>query len=457
MMRLAACAALLFASLHAIDPARAQVVRLGVELQVNVRTGGAQQLPAIAADDDGDFVVVWFSIGQDGSDAGVFARRYDSTGAARGSEFQVNAYTTDAQFFPVVAADSDGDFVIAWQSMQDGGRVLFRRYTSSGGGGAEIQVSGHTFGQSRAGVGVDGDGDFVVVWESPQDGSGQGVFARRFSSAGAAIGVEFQVNVTTVGSQYNEAMAMNRNGAFVVVWNSIGDGDGQGVFARRFDSAGTGYGEFKANFHTEGGQIDPVVGMSNDGGFVVAWVATDAEGPGIFARRFISAGGALSQDMQLNVNDHDSQLAPAIAVEPDGDFVVAWYSHFQDGDLIGAFARRFNSAGHPLDDELQINAYTLGEQVFPSIAAAGGGDFVVAWESRGQDGELGGVFVRRLRVLARFDVDGDGQVDPLTDGLLTLRYEFGFRGATLVTGAVDLAGCTRCTAPAIEAFLAAQM
>jgi hypothetical protein len=51
------------------------------------------------------------------------------------------------------------------------------------------------------------------------------------------------------------------------------------------------------------------------------------------------------------------------------------------------------------------------------------------------------------------DVDGNGIKDPLTDGLLTLRYLFGFRGATLITGATG-PGCTRCTAVAIEAYLA---
>ena len=52
------------------------------------------------------------------------------------------------------------------------------------------------------------------------------------------------------------------------------------------------------------------------------------------------------------------------------------------------------------------------------------------------------------------DVDGDGSADALTDGVLLLRYLFGFRGATLVAG-VDLGGCTRCDATAIEAYLAA--
>jgi DNA-binding beta-propeller fold protein YncE len=62
------------------------------------------------------------------------------------------------------------------------------------------------------------------------------------------------------------------------------------------------------------------------------------------------------------------------------------------------------------------------------------------------------IFDREVPV---YDIDGDGQFDALTDGLLLLRYGFGFTGATLVTGAVDLANCTRCTAAAIEAYIQA--
>jgi hypothetical protein len=51
------------------------------------------------------------------------------------------------------------------------------------------------------------------------------------------------------------------------------------------------------------------------------------------------------------------------------------------------------------------------------------------------------------------DVDGDGQTDSLTDGLLLLRWGFGAHGETLVQGAVDVFNCQRCTAPEIEAYL----
>ena len=50
------------------------------------------------------------------------------------------------------------------------------------------------------------------------------------------------------------------------------------------------------------------------------------------------------------------------------------------------------------------------------------------------------------------DIDLNGMVAPLTDGLLLLRYFFGFRGATLTTNAVA-GDCGRCSAAEIEAYI----
>ena len=50
-----------------------------------------------------------------------FGLTLGATGAAQGSEFQVNTYTNSDQNFPVAAMDSAGDFVIAWQSFNEDG------------------------------------------------------------------------------------------------------------------------------------------------------------------------------------------------------------------------------------------------------------------------------------------------------------------------------------------------
>ena len=73
------------------------------------------------------------------------------------------------------------------------------------------------------------------------------------------------------------------------------------------------------------------------------------------------------------------------------------------------------------------------------------GDFVVAWHSYGQDGSTGGVFAQRFDNVAVLDVDGNGATAPLTDGLLVLRFLFGFTGSTLTAGAVDLASASAAT------------
>ena len=51
------------------------------------------------------------------------------------------------------------------------------------------------------------------------------------------------------------------------------------------------------------------------------------------------------------------------------------------------------------------------------------------------------------------DIDGNSQIDPLSDGLLILRYLFGLQGATLIADVVAT-DATRTTAADIEAYLA---
>ena len=69
----------------------------GAEFRVNSYTTDFQQIPAVALDDAGDFVIVWNSAGQDGSNDGVYAQRYNAAGTPQGGQFRVNSYTTAFQ------------------------------------------------------------------------------------------------------------------------------------------------------------------------------------------------------------------------------------------------------------------------------------------------------------------------------------------------------------------------
>ena len=112
-----------------------------------------------------------------------------------------------------------------------------------------------------------------------------------------------------------------------------------------------------------------------------------------------------------------------------------------------------DSSGAAVGVELQVNTFTDNNQFAPAVSLDAGGRFVVAWESFHQDRSDSGIFAQRLAPVAVLDIDGNGNIAPLTDGLPVLRFLFGFTGPTLVSGAVDLAGCTRCDAGAIAAYL----
>lgn len=74
--------------------------------------------PRVGMAADGAFVVAWRSPRFDASN-GVVAREFSETGAPIGDAFAVNVVTTGPQGAPAVAVSAN-DFVVAWETMEDG-------------------------------------------------------------------------------------------------------------------------------------------------------------------------------------------------------------------------------------------------------------------------------------------------------------------------------------------------
>jgi S-layer family protein len=154
--------------------------------EFSVTTSGAGLAPAAAALPQGGFVVAWTSYLQDGSQFGVFGRIFDAQGLPVTAEIPMNSFTTNAQAFPAVAADGQGNFVVIWEStLQDGSLegVFGQRFTAAGTRrGAEFRLNAFTTG-SQVGVTVAADsaGSFTGAWGSDgQDNSSFAVIDRRF-------------------------------------------------------------------------------------------------------------------------------------------------------------------------------------------------------------------------------------------------------------------------------------
>ncbi|MBN8281906.1 cadherin domain-containing protein [Zoogloea sp.] len=273
-------------------------VAQGSEFRVNSTTTYDQIEAAVAMDASGNFVVAWQSWSQDLANSnGIYAQRYNSSGVAQGGEFLVNTYIADSQTEPSVAMDASGNFVIAWQSFgQDGSNegIYAKRYNSSGvAQGSEFHVSTYTTSnQDLPVVAMDTSGNFVIVWESAQDGSGNGICGQRYNSSGVAQGGEFQINTTTSNQQQNPVVTMLAGGGFVVTWQSMSqDGSFDGVYMRQYDSSGTALtGEVRVNTTTTDYQDVPSLASDEKGHLVVVW---HGNGPGdtdgVFMQRYLYA------------------------------------------------------------------------------------------------------------------------------------------------------------------------
>jgi hypothetical protein len=107
----------------------------GTVVRVNSHLYGDQYFPRISAI-GGDYLIVWTSLGQDGSREGVFGQFVHKDGSLTGGELQVNTTTLGQQMQPTVASDGVNHFLVVWTSFTFGpnGFDLFaQRYINVNG------------------------------------------------------------------------------------------------------------------------------------------------------------------------------------------------------------------------------------------------------------------------------------------------------------------------------------
>ena len=318
---------------------------VGSEMKLADTSMGESIWPSVAMDANGNFVVAWHSYWY-GDGTEVFLHRFLADGTALGSPVIINSYHPGNQGLVDLAMASTGEFVAVWKSeAQDGSEYgIFAQYFNADGTprGEELQVNTTIEGyQEWPRVAMDAVGNFVVTWYGPATGpSGSEIFARSFSAVPAPISEELLVNTTTAGSQDYPFIAMDSTGSFVITWTSDGqDGSGLGVFARQFNSAGSPTSEeLLVNTFLTGDQQGQEVAVYVDGSFVVTWVSWHQDGnlTGVFAQRLDGSGNRVGVEFRVNATVTGNQGASRVAMNYRGDFFVVWTGTGpgdNDGDL----------------------------------------------------------------------------------------------------------------------------
>lgn len=326
--------------------------------------------PAIATDAAGNWVVAWYSdetlgstIGQDYDILTVRSSDNASTWSAVGP--LNNNATTDAEVDrdPAIAAGSDGRWVAVWES----------RDTLGGTIGDDLDIL------------VSTSSDDGVTWSAPAA-----------LNSFAAIDDE---------SDQDPAVVAVGPGNWIVAWESNQDlggttgNDGDLMFSRSTDNGVTWSAatplNIDATFDTD---FDADVRLATDGSgrLIAVWESSNDNGgttggdDEIRFARSTDGGATWSSPASLNTNaatDFGYDTNAAIATDRDGAWMVAWTTEDDLGGTIGTdgdivFARSTDN-GVTWSDPAPVNSDAASDFSFdsdPSISTDGNGRWMIAWD-----------------------------------------------------------------------------
>jgi len=393
----------------------------------------SQDRPQVSALSGGQFVAVWQGQGDDGADAtsyGIYGRIFNADGSAAGSEFLINDFYTWDQTQPSVTTLSDGDFVVSWSSDgQDGsGQGVYQKRFNADGtedtttvpthDAPDLTMSGSDFSASVEQnfstaptyrdvklADIDGDGDLDAILAS---NSGSETVSRINDGTGT-FGAEtsiFAANGDIVAADFNGDGKADFASASGNVYISNGDGTFTTGFA---SSNGTNVGA--ADIDGDGDQDLIVVGPT-------AYIYTN-DGSGAFT----DTGQSLTMaDQGLDFGDFDQDGDLDMVVGNGSGKLEIWEN---DG-----------SGNYSLHTDMSLtDAYgNAGSQSYDVEVADFNGDGLVdIWTTNGSagnilltnDGEDNLAFTNSgtfgmpndREGSSSGDLDGDGDIDVITDRL----------------------------------------
>lgn len=313
---------------------------------------------AMAGDSKNNYYLAWSEAANNNSD--VFVQRFKNTGAALGAAILVNVDDpalpkAPLDYAPAVAALPNG-FVVAWvRSIPPGAttsgiapEIWARRFDSAGKAlGVPIKVSTGVVKGTAPDICVPQGAGPAIAWTSiderrPFEPSHEGVSLRQLTTAGVVVGTAERQIVTPTADTASAAVACGKGGVFALAYelDQKGVTDQSDVYVQRFSKTGTlAGGAVRVNTTIAGRQTAPEISYDNKGNFVVVWASSSTAQDAVLARRFSAAGAPLSTAFVVHQTDqasHRPSLPDVAHVGTGGGFVVVW----QEGAGAG-FGRRY--------------------------------------------------------------------------------------------------------------------
>ena len=288
-----------------------------------------------------------------------------------GTESLINTTTTDTQQTPAVVADLSGETIAVWASHgQDGSGwgIYGRKFDANGNPITnEFLVTQTVSGdQTQPAIAIDGDGNFTVAWTSNQSGT-PAVYARLFNADTTAATGEITVASSLNGDQ-DPSVGMDSSGDFVVAYDGGGPSASQGIFAQRYSIGAIAIGApTLVNNASASPQLSPSIAMDPQGDYTIAWTDTTGSFSQIKAQQF-AANGTGSGQFLVGTGGSDSESQARVGMDDGGNTVIVWSSDFASSGTWDIYSRRYDHSGNALTVNPVAVATATTPQLNPSLA-----------------------------------------------------------------------------------------
>lgn len=388
--------------------------------------------PMAATDGNGNWVVVWSSTenldGVLGWDFDILVSRSSDNGKTWSSPARLNTNAdtdTGEDFSPSVATDGRGNWVTVWASRENlGGNlgtdldILVARSADNGAtwtSPAPLNSNADTDVDNdfTARISTDGEGIWVVIWTSYDDLGGTidndaDILVSRSTNNGVNWTPVTALNSNAagdVGDDNSPTIASDRQGHWVVVWNSnenLGgtiDTDGDLLVARSSDNGATWSSPAPLNTNASsdtGIDGDSWIATDQRGNWVVVWVSSENLGGAvgsdydIFVAHSSDNGATWSSPAAMNSNatsDSIGDFDPRIATDEQDRWVCVWensgsvFGLGNDTDVLVSLSADNGTSWTPLAPLNTNAASDTGSDNYPYLTSDGRGNWLAVWTS----------------------------------------------------------------------------
>jgi len=360
-------------------------VPVGDMIEISGHISGGQRDPDVAYDAQSNtFLVVWEDY-RSGSEYDLYARRLAADGRLLGdSILLVDTNGQDARW-PAVAANDDGQFLVTWhQKLSSSDYDLFALRVTAATGTAEGGVIPLVTDGGR-----DKNGDvtalssteYLVIWRE----NGYKISARRVGSDGGLPGTP----LVDIDRGYASAVAYG-GGQSLAVWEDYETAGQRLITGQRLSSDDTLLGEliYVSPYFSLRQEV-ALAYQAQTGDYLLLWdQAYSAPYKDLFAQRIDEQGEPLGELVNLTDDPSSDQTWGRVAAGANG-YLVVWQDwRHQATSGVDIYGQLLDLSGHPSGTPMVISD-AGGDQWVPDVVYNPQRDeYLVAWEDDGSSDVL---------------------------------------------------------------------